>query len=77
MTINEQIPTNEIEQIAELLRGIARGQMLHPDILVAAATVKVDMTLEKLLQSDKVLGGILKDIQTNTDRIAGALEKKE
>ena len=65
----------EITEVAEIFRGIAHGKMLHPDILVAAAIVKADRTVEKLLTNEKVLAGILKDIQAGTDRIASAVEQ--
>jgi len=71
---NEQIAINETEQIAEALRSVAHKKMLSPEFVVAAAVIKADMALEKLLQSEKVLEGIAKDIQNNTDRIAAALE---
>ena len=66
----------DITEISEIFRGIAHGKMLHPDILVAAAIVKADRTMEKLLANEKVLSSILKDIQASTDRIAAAIERK-
>ena len=62
-------------------RAIENSQKRHANDFVTIALCRIvyshDKILDEIIRSDKVVEGVLKDIQNAADRIAGALENKQ